>query len=73
MNDRERIGSLLSSIRESCNKTQQDISDITGVDRANISKLEKGKYNVGIDILSKVADALNCEITITKKKRVRQP
>lgn len=73
MNDRERIGGLLASIRESSNKTQQDISDATGLDRANISKIEKGKYNVGLDILSKIADALNCEVTITKKKRVRQP
>ena len=66
MNHREEIGKQLEAIRKSKNLTQEGVSRLTGLNRANISKIERGKYNVSIDILSKITDALDSRIEIVK-------
>lgn len=67
MNNREEIGKQLEAIRKSKNLTQEGVSELTGLNRANISKIERGKYNVSVDILSKITDALDSRIEIVKK------
>lgn len=67
MNHREEIGKQLEAIRKSKNLTQEGVSELTGLNRVNISKIERGKYNVSIDILSKITDALDSRIEIVKK------
>lgn len=67
MNHREEIGKQLEAIRKSKNLTQEGVSELTGLNRANISKIERGKYNVSVDILSKITDALDSRIEIVKK------
>lgn len=67
MNDRERIGGLLASIRESKKLSLRQLAELSGVTSQNITKIEKGKYNASVDILSKITDKLGCELTITQK------
>lgn len=61
---RKKIGEQVRQRRESLGMTQAALSERTGLDRANISKIEGGRYNVSIDILSRIAEALGCEIEL---------
>lgn len=64
MNHREKIGKQIAEIRKSKGLTQEQLHVMTGMDRANIAKIENGRYNTGIDIIGKIADALGVEIKI---------
>ena len=48
--------------------TVRGLADLSAVSYQNITKIENGKYNVSIDILSKVTEALNAKIEIIKWK-----
>lgn len=67
MNERERIGALLAQKRNEAGLSVRALADLSGISYQNITKIENGKYNVSIDILSKIAGALNCQIEIVKK------
>lgn len=64
MNHRIEIGNRVAEIRKQKGLTQSELSEITGLQQVNISKIETGKYNVSIDILNKVCKALEVEIKI---------
>lgn len=68
MSERERIGILVSQLRKDKYITQDELAEASGVNRVNIAKIEKGKYNVSIDILSKIVRALECKIDFTDNK-----
>lgn len=59
---RQAIGQRLADIRDARGLTQQQVADLTGIKRPHIARAESGKYNFGIDILAKIASALNCDI-----------
>lgn len=67
MNHREKIGHRLSAIRRDKGMTIRELAEKSGVNYANICKIENGRYNVGIDILTKLADALYATINIVEK------
>lgn len=55
MNIREEIGKRITQLREEKNMSQKELAESVGITQANISRIEQGKYSVGIDILSKIA------------------
>ena len=61
---REQIGQQIAHIRKEKGLTQDQLSKMTGLDRANIAKIENGRYNTGIDIIGKICDELGVEIKI---------
>jgi len=67
MNDRERIGTRIREIRIKKGISTYKLAEITGLKQSNISRIESGKYSTGIDILGKIANALNCEIDFIEK------
>lgn len=67
MNHRERIGKRIAEIRKKRGLTQEQLSELTGFQRANIGKIETGRYSVGIDVLHKICEALNVEIALIDK------
>lgn len=67
MSERERIGKLLANKRNEAGLSVRTLAELSGVSYQNITKIENGKYNVSIDILSKIAAALNCQIDIIVK------
>lgn len=67
MNDRERIGVRITELRNSRGLTTRQLAELCGVNYANISKIENGRYNVSIDILAKICNALECEIHILER------
>ena len=67
MNDRERIGKRVAWIRKEKGISQAKLAELTGIAPGNIARIETGKYSTGIDILSKIADALNYKLDFTEK------
>lgn len=67
MNHREQIGQRIIHLRKEKGLTILALSEMTGLDNSNIGKIEKGKYNVGIDILGRIADALGVSIELIDK------
>ncbi len=64
--ERLRIGNRIKEERERMKLSYRDLSELSGVTPNNIWKIEKGKYNVGFDILCRLAKSLNCQIEITR-------
>ena len=64
MNDRERIGLTIAQLRQAKGLSQRDLAELTGLNYTNIWKIEKGKYSVGLDILSKICSALGKRVDL---------
>ncbi|MDE6651368.1 MAG: helix-turn-helix transcriptional regulator [Paramuribaculum sp.] len=60
--ERTRIGSRIRQLRDERGLEARDLAKLAGIDAANLSRIENGKYSVGLDILSKVAAALGKKI-----------
>lgn len=65
--ERTRIGAKIRQIREKKGIEAKDLARLANIDAANLSRIEKGKYSVGLDILSKLASALGYHIDIVPK------
>ena len=66
MNNREYIGKRIAEIRQAKGLSIRQLAEASGVNFANIYKIENGKYNVSIDILGKICEALGCHLDIKK-------
>lgn len=60
--DRIRIGQRIRQMREENRMEAQELAKRTGIDAANICRIENGRYSVGLDILSKIAAALGKKV-----------
>lgn len=58
------IASSMIKSRLKANLTQKDLAKITGIDQANISKIENGEGNPTIKKLMKLAEGMNAELSI---------
>ncbi len=63
-NDKERIGAQIAAIRKQMGMTQQDLSERCGMIRTTIAKIESGRFNASIDLLSKVLRPLGGRVEI---------
>lgn len=60
------VGDCVYVARLHAGLSQQQLSDKANVARCNIAKLERGYYNASIDVLTRIATALDCELTFKK-------
>lgn len=63
-NERIRIGRRIKELREAKRMEARDLALLTGIDAANLSRIEQGKYSTGIDILSRIAIVLNAHLDL---------
>ena len=68
MNKRERIGKRIAQIRMEAGISQYKLAEITGLAPGNIARIETGKYSTGVDLLSKIGDALGYQLDFINKK-----
>ena len=68
MNHREYIGKRVAEIRQAKGLSIRQLAELCGVTAQNITKIEHGKYNVSVDILGKICNALGCKIEIIGKE-----
>lgn len=63
-NVKEKVLRQYVMLRKASGFTQQDIADRTGMMRANIARIESGRGVPTIEVLVKLADALDMELDI---------
>lgn len=62
------IGNAVLKARAVAGISQSELSDITGIDQSDISKIERGLANPSIHTLKRIAVALNMQLQIAFKK-----
>lgn len=62
--ERIRIGARIRELREKKNMEARDLALLAGIDAANLSRIEQGKYSTGLDILSRIAHILGAKIDL---------
>lgn len=63
-----RLGRELSALRVERGMTQKALSDITGVDQAVISRIENGRENPSVSLLSELGHALGAELRLIRRE-----
>ncbi len=66
--ERQRIGQRIKELRESKKMEARDLAILTGIDAANLSRIEQGKYSTGIDILSRICVVLDAHLDLVPNK-----
>ncbi len=62
--ERERIGSKIRKLREEKKIEAKKLATLANIDAANLSRIEQGKYSVGLDILTRISDALGVKVDL---------
>ncbi len=62
--ERERIGAKIRELREDKGIEARHLAVMANIDAANLSRIENGKYSVGFDILSKIANVLGVKVNL---------
>lgn len=65
---REEIGSELQTLRVQKGLTVRELGEMCDMQHSSIVKIENGRYNVSVDILGKVADALGYRLTFEERR-----
>lgn len=65
MGEREQLGAQLAAARKARGLTQPDLFALTGIQQAEISRIERGAGNPTAATLLRLADALGQRLTLT--------
>jgi UDP-N-acetylglucosamine 1-carboxyvinyltransferase len=60
--ENEKIGQLISQVRQNRNLTQSDFAQALGTSQSAVNRMEHGKQNMSLDILARVSDVLNKQL-----------
>ena len=60
---RLRVGANVQRLRRSRGLTQEQLSEIVGNTGKHLGQIERGEVNVGIDTLTRLASALEVDVT----------
>lgn len=63
-NYRAEVGRQVAELRNKRGLSTRQLAELCGVDSSNIGKIERGRYNVSVDILGRVCDALGSRLKI---------
>jgi len=67
--DRKYIGSRIRQIREKKRMEARVLAKLANIDAANLSRIESGRYSVGLDVLSRIANALGAKVDLVQEVR----
>lgn len=63
LNEKRKVmGERIREMRTAQGWTQEQIAEIAGITTSNLARIEAGRYAVSLDILNKIAVALNAEL-----------
>ncbi len=62
------IGETIKQRRKELGITQPDLSELAGVSKNTLYKLERGQGNPSLDVLTKLAGVLGMELKLEVKK-----
>ena len=60
----EEIGQRIILIRKKQKLTQEDLAGMAELDRSYLSEIENGRRKLSVEMLRKIADALNVKASI---------
>ena len=58
------IGKRIAEERAKLGLSQTDLANLSGINRATIAKIKLGRWSVGIDILGRIAEAMNLRVDL---------
>ena len=61
---RKRVGEMIWRLRNNKKLSIRELAELADVTPANLSRIENGKYNAGIDIISRICTALGATLRI---------
>ena len=67
-----KVVTLLKCKRKELKMTMEDVADITGLKKSNISRIETGKQNISLQTLENFANVYNVEVEIKLKNKKRE-
>ncbi len=67
--ERERIGNRIKELRKEQGIDAKELANRIGIDPGNLSRIEQGRFSVGIDILNKIAGVMNMKLDFVPKER----
>lgn len=67
--ERVRIGKRIKELREAKKMEARDLALLTGIDAANLSRIEQGKYSTGVDILSRICVILDAHLDLISNSK----
>ena len=59
------IGNVVSAARAKKGLSQKALSDMTGIDQSDLSKIERGVANPSVGTLSRIAEALDSKLVVS--------
>lgn len=59
------VGNLISEARAKAGLSQKELSVITGMDQADISRIERGAANPSLMTIKRITDALGTKLTVS--------
>lgn len=62
MDIKEKFGNRLKALRKEKDLSQEELAERSGLNRPYISGIEKGKRNVSLEVMEKLAEALEVGI-----------
>lgn len=65
--NRKHLGEQVRKIREEQGWTVDQLAAMCDVKRQTVAKIEEGAFNVPIDIIGKVCDALNVKMVLIEQ------
>lgn len=60
--DKKEIGSQIALVRNARGMTPDELARLAGISPTHLSRIERGEYMPRIDIIARIAEALNCRI-----------
>lgn len=64
--ERERIGAKIRHLRESKGMEAKQLAILANIDASNLCRIEQGRYSVGLDILTKISQALGVKVDLVE-------
>jgi transcriptional regulator with XRE-family HTH domain len=58
---RQTFGANLRVLREARGFSQEDLADAAGIDRTYVSSLERSVYSATLDVIERIAEALEVD------------
>lgn len=62
--EKNRLSQIVKSLRQDAGLSQRDLSRMTGINQADICKIEKGTANPSLNTISRIMDSLNVSLSI---------
>ena len=65
---RNKIGTRIESLRKERGLSMHELAELADITKANVFNIEHGRYSVGLDVLNKIAEALNATLDFNENK-----